>query len=210
MFKTTHILTAVVLGLLFNQSSKAATLDLSCSAQGFTPGAACTGDAAWSLASSCTQINETRPCIVINCADRNECVCGYSQAEACGGGGGGGIICKKCPDPDTTWTFVRLQNYQQRISDYIQNALTCTCTPVYSYRCNEGYYTEGLVLIGNPPDCKRCPNSGFEPGSSLITDTYGTSDAGSHEITSCYLSSSTSFKDTKGTFKHAQNCYYTE
>lgn len=213
MFKPKFILIAV-LAITLHQSASAATIDQSCSARGFTEGAACTGAAAMELRSSCTEMDSSRPCIIINCAAKNQCVCGYSVAEACGGGGGGGGTTCDYPCPSVginTWEIVLGENYQRKISSYLQNISTCECTPRYTYRCNAGYYSDGLILIGgNPPDCVRCPATGLIPATGSLLNSYGTSDPGASMITSCYISSDSSFKDSKGSFNYSENCNYNE
>jgi len=95
-----------------------------------------------------------------------------------------------CPG-DVGWTSAGT-GYQV-YTEYLCNATTCACDPVYSYRCAAGYYGSP---ISNHAGCTSCV-------------PFGTSAAGSTAITNCYLPTTYTGADPTGTFGYTQNCYYT-
>ena len=111
-----------------------------------------------------------------------------NDLKLCGG------TCPPCTDctSDETCTIVR-PGYEGRIERYC-NCGTCESDSVM--RCAAGYY--GNITNGTT-GCTQCPT---------FAESYGTSVAGSTEITACYLSTDTNFSDAVGTFSFTSDCYY--
>lgn len=121
--------------------------------------------------------------------------------------GGGGVA--SCPDecPNADWTdvsttgiaFVGNPTYQTRCQiNLLTNTGTC------QYQCGSGSY-------GSPTSsssgCSRCPERDGKPGISFSV-SYGESAAGSKNITDCYMAAG-DYKDSTGTYKITDDCYYT-
>ena len=144
-------------------------------------------------ASCCRMLNET-------CAE-----------AGCGGTSGGGDVedCDPCHAAELTWTVNRLYGFQYRISGYMQDAITCRCTPQYITQCIAGRYGLSVITTNNIPtadevDCKFCPSAGgrINPATSV---------AGKNNlITSCYIPANATGSDDTGTFTVSNDCYYTE
>jgi len=103
----------------------------------------------------------------------------------------------------------------------------CSCDNVISYQCAKGYYGTATSASSG---CTKCPANatcGGGNGSGFICDkgyykngaicarcpssggVYGTTaDAGATSITSCYLSSGTTFSDNTGSGTYTSDCYY--
>ncbi|MBR1953918.1 MAG: hypothetical protein IKA25_02485 [Alphaproteobacteria bacterium] len=119
---------------------------------------------------------------------RNICTCG-TQCDSCGAG-----IMPIWSSPKTGY---------QSLTEFSCGLTTgCECTQSTKYRCAAGYYgTASYSQLNGYRGCTRCPSSG---------GVYGTSAAGSTEITSCYMPSGKSMTDDVGTYEYTSNCYYTE
>ena len=148
--------------------------------------------------------------LITQIADCTECQTGYeltSTSTTCG------VLtipynkcqttCADCTDctSDTSWTTAEDSSGLVIISHQQKIIRTCdcgTCIETPEYRCAAGYYGTPTSLSDG---CYRCPSSGV---------VYGTSAAGSTEITSCYMPSETSMTDDSGTFQFTSDCYYSE
>ncbi len=99
--------------------------------------------------------------------------------------------CTNCTS-DVNWAAGNT-GYQFKVS----RSCDCnTCIESTAYRCASGYY--GTSTNGTS-GCSQCPSSG---------GINGMSDAGSTEITSCYLPSGTTGSDSTGSWTYTDNCYY--
>lgn len=110
--------------------------------------------------------------------------------EDCSGG------CSDCASTAWSANGIGYETRQYAICD-------CkTCNKSIQYRCASGYY--GTTTNGES-GCLRCPVSG---------GIYGSSDAGSTDISACYIPSTAimSFSDAygSGTMQFQENCYYTK
>ena len=123
-----------------------------------------------------------------NLTTRTNCNCG-TQCDSCGSLSSG------------VWTSPKT-GYQSTVVYSCGISTSCECTSSIKYRCAAGYYgTPSYSQLTGYSGCTRCPSSG---------GVYGTSAAGSTEITSCYMPSGTSMTDDVGTYEYTSNCYYTE
>ena len=151
-------------------------------------------------------VDNTKICCVYlaqNDSTESECACWAAFDGDCsnckgGGIGGGGIIETGCPDCESSdWAASGTEGYEVSI-DAICQVRTGFCDKTYSYRCASGYYGSSLDGVSG---CTRCPSSG---------GIYGSSAAGSTEITACYIPANTQLSDTTGTFIYSDDCYYSE
>lgn len=89
---------------------------------------------------------------------------------------------------------------------------TCDCssgTPVcknegYDYRCSTGFY--GVPTNNGTAGCERCPGSYVGGLGSGMLARY--SDAGSTDITACYMPKDMEFCNTSGCFTLKADCYW--
>lgn len=121
--------------------------------------------------------------------------------------------CDPCPIVGTSrWTdCIGICNYQQKLNGYIQNKITCTCTPYYSYRCKPRYYQTDLA-VGMPPECALCPSHTDEISGNVILVGGGVNSAPGEAFaaTDCYVIKNQNFEDDTGIYTFTDDCYYTE
>ena len=103
-----------------------------------------------------------------------------------------------CPTMSNVWTDVET-GYQAMYSQLSNPKLGLPC----KVRCAPGYYgtatwtPETATLSG----CAKCPTSGGIAASS---------EAGSTDITNCYIPAGTSFTGSTGIWSYTSNCYWTD
>lgn len=113
--------------------------------------------------------------------------------------------CPPCTDCESTdWKASVYTGYEEMV------VATCdcgTCEKSTRYRCAVGYY-------GNPgtshSGCTQCPI--VPPIQDIPFEFGGQSNAGSTDITDCFIPSTTeyAFESTEGTYRYTENCYYTK
>lgn len=114
----------------------------------------------------------------------------------CGGASG----CTNCDSTD--WAATGTAGYESKINAACM-ILTGQCTKTTEYRCAETYY--GTSTDGKT-GCTRCPSS--KDGGLGDGDPYGNSDAGTTDITGCYIPAGDEICDATGCFDVIADCYY--
>lgn len=102
--------------------------------------------------------------------------------------------CKSCSNCDTTGWNAYAAGYQYQITKWCSCA--GECNSAVNYRCASGYY--GVSYDGDS-GCTRCPQSGSR---------YGSSAAGSVNITACYIPENINVTEDSGTYVYVSDCHY--
>jgi len=182
-------------------------LDVStpCDKYGLTEGGKC--DISLDTVTVCSRV----PCGAVNCYTTKTCICAPDSSYCPTGGGDTGCT-KTCPT-DLEWHSVTGKTYQVQ-TNYRLDKISCTCNEIMAYRCAPGYYSNGLTVAGQIPDCVACP----KPTDRVSGGKLGngeTSPAGATSVTACYIPKATGnllwdihLTDESGTYSFTDDCHY--